>query len=806
MNRRRCLLQFLLPSFTDGAAGIYARTKRRKDKAFWASFVTPCFLLRSSDYALHALDAEHDELVYQLLEYLDKAVVIEKADMAQKYSSLVFPHLETLRQLIKAATSDDEEQLAEGWTLVKPEDELRCNDLVNLLNQLAEATRDSSKQPLPEDAESATPPLRSSIAPAITQLFSTIAKYFQCSNSYPRLGLAVRGSILHQVDTLDKESSGYEQAELISLEEGLITNPAELAINIKTCLAVVLSYSMLDFCGEAWFPLGWTKRGIKLLQHSGRLFLRPALVTSFRQHPITPELPNVSRNKELLLLHAIVLMEVFEQEALPIHIGNSSPGNIEELHAKVRELFDHIKWGVSEGFRQAVEACIDGFPKRHPEADENPDRIFEESFCRCIIQPLERDFVSIWGKKDPDQVLTAEGYLPSIQRIKPTPPPKDPRLKYHKGKPRPPISNTSMSVLPSPAAYCPIASRHGTSELKFFDVDDGIDHRQIKGSLTWFNSFECARAQIAEKDKQKPGRRAQILGKGIKVAILDTGIDLSNSWMSSKRNRIQCWPRIDSCHDSDGHGTQVAYLLLRLAPLVQLRVAKVSSSQLLKDVAEIEEIAKAIRHFSSDEGDRVDMINLSFGFPRYSNELQPIREAIRFARANGVLIFAAAGNDGGNQRTFWPAILDDVIDIHATDSNGKASTFTPADGDRHICTLGEALPSCEEHPDNAEQNVHRSGTSFSVPIAVATAAIVLGFMDHAAELSAEERGGPDDSEALRPRLRTRTGMENVLRKTCVLQGATNNAGFSYIAPWFFLGIEESSRVGIIRNELWNSAE
>jgi subtilisin family serine protease len=197
----------------------------------------------------------------------------------------------------------------------------------------------------------------------------------------------------------------------------------------------------------------------------------------------------------------------------------------------------------------------------------------------------------------------------------------------------------------------------------------------------------------------------------------------------------------------------------------------------------------------------VDIINLSFGFPQFHERLEPIKRAIRKARDNDVLLFAAAGNDGGNQGVFWPASLPDVIGINAADSYGNAAGFSPTEGEgKRICTLGEAVPSCELDAKNNNEAVHRSGTSFATPIAVAIAAIVLGFMDGAGDL-----GVPEDFESLKSRLRTRSGMESVLCNTCVLQGK-KRAEFSYITPWFFLEIEESSRVGIITNELRNCPE
>ena len=266
--------------------------------------------------------------------------------------------------------------------------------------------------------------------------------------------------------------------------------------------------------------------------------------------------------------------------------------------------------------------------------------------------------------------------------------------------------------------------------------------------------------------------------------------------------RIQCWPTKEACEDTDGHGTQVAYLLLRLAPHAQLRIARVAGSQTLED-RDIENIANAIRHFSSGEDeDRVDIINLSFGFPQYIEKLRPILDAIRAARDKNVLVFAAAGNEGGNQGIFWPAKLHqvgDVICVNSSDSEGNASGFNPTIGTgNRICTLGEAVPSCEI--DGQQQVVYRSGTSFSTPIAVAIGAIVLGFVDSAyAQYEPDEL--PDDFATLKRKLHTKSGMERILHNLCVLPDEKRRSGFSYITPWFFLEIQDRSRAHIVANEL-----
>jgi hypothetical protein len=78
---------------------------------------------------------------------------------------------------------------------------------------------------------------------------------------------------------------GLEDGESVSLAEGFFGNETELDIKGKLCLAVVLSYALLDFCVDPWFPDGWTKNGIYLLQYGGHLLLRPILVTYLRPTP-----------------------------------------------------------------------------------------------------------------------------------------------------------------------------------------------------------------------------------------------------------------------------------------------------------------------------------------------------------------------------------------------------------------------------------------------------------------------------------------------------------------------------------------
>ncbi|KAI5918061.1 hypothetical protein F4810DRAFT_715850 [Camillea tinctor] len=214
-----------------------------------------------------------------------------------------------------------------------------------------------------------------------------------------------------------------------------------------------------------------------------------------------------------------------------------------------------------------------------------------------------------------------------------------------------------------------------------------------------------------------------------------------------------------------------AYRSVNVSASLQRRLRllqAVSDSQLFQNNT-VERIVNAIKHFSFDDGDPDQ--------GRYHRGTEEPRAAV-----------AAAGNNGGNDGVSWPAGLVDVIPIFSTDGYGNASTFSPEDRTRRcIATLGEGVPSCDWDAKSNEL-IYRNGTSFATPIAVAIAAIILGFINDTSDLD-----GPEDIEQLKKKLRTRSGMEDLMCYMHTLQTKSNVGDFYYITPWRFLEIEESTR-------------
>ena len=177
----------------------------------------------------------------------------------------------------------------------------------------------------------------------------------------------------------------------------------------------------------------------------------------------------------------------------------------------------------------------------------------------------------------------------------------------------------------------------------------------------------------------------------------------------------------------------------------------------------------------------VDIIALSFGFEEY---IPSIEKAIKFAHSKGVITVAAASNSGGNSPIAWPARMDEVLCIFATDSLGNPCKFTPNPDNRsdNFGVLGEEVPSY--WPPHLKQGlrVRKSGTSTATPIAAAIAAILLDFVR--LSLYTEPQPFPDREMVILRRIRSIAGMRAVFRKM-----ADKRNGYDYLTPWTLLNVD-----------------
>ncbi|KAJ6031362.1 hypothetical protein N7540_002094 [Penicillium herquei] len=218
--------------------------------------------------------------------------------------------------------------------------------------------------------------------------------------------------------------------------------------------------------------------------------------------------------------------------------------------------------------------------------------------------------------------------------------------------------------------------------------------------------------------------------KRVKVAILDTGIDLSydQQLIYDEYSRMQYKSWVDSdpeWKDENGHGTHLATLLLRVAPNAIVHVARVfKKDRQMLDSAQ--QIAEAIQHAAKVW--QVDIVVMSFGL---ESEDEMIHRSIKSAALDrNVLFFAAASNDGNNRPggVAWPAKDMNVICVHSGNGRGKPSSFTPSPQDgMRVMVLGESVKSAwpENLPGGGEKTM--DGTSCATPIAAGIAALILDY-------------------------------------------------------------------------------
>jgi len=166
-------------------------------------------------------------------------------------------------------------------------------------------------------------------------------------------------------------------------------------------------------------------------------------------------------------------------------------------------------------------------------------------------------------------------------------------------------------------------------------------------------------------------------GKGIKIGVIDTGINLSHPdfFNQDETSRfLKGYDFVDNDtvpQDTNGHGTQVTGIIAAdgqlkgIAPMAEIFSYRVSSDG---ESVPSNLIIKAINQAVED---RVDIINISLGVNMTHNKID---EAVNNAIKQGIVVVAAAGNSGPDKSTIGsPAKNPNAITVGATYNNRDSS-------------------------------------------------------------------------------------------------------------------------------------
>ena len=226
---------------------------------------------------------------------------------------------------------------------------------------------------------------------------------------------------------------------------------------------------------------------------------------------------------------------------------------------------------------------------------------------------------------------------------------------------------------------------------------------------------------------------APLLGQGIKVAVIDTGIDIAHPAFAGHLDVASGWdyvggdaiPQEENWASSGysasyGHGTAVAGVILQVAPnatIVPFRVLNPNGSGRLSNI--IMAVNDATKYGAK-------VINMSLGTSKASVALST---AIKSAISSGVMVVASSGNSGDDNVSYPARYAPDMqlalggglISVGSISLGDKKSSFSTCGLSLDMLAPGEAVVTTFPNA----QLTSATGTSFAAPMVSGAVALAM---------------------------------------------------------------------------------
>lgn len=232
-------------------------------------------------------------------------------------------------------------------------------------------------------------------------------------------------------------------------------------------------------------------------------------------------------------------------------------------------------------------------------------------------------------------------------------------------------------------------------------------------------------------------------GAQVDIAVIDTGVAATHPDLRGKvcsgvaylgGNGVAQTGK--GATDPHGHGTHVAGIaaasagdgvgIAGVAPDARIMAIRVMDAQGRGHTADV---ARGIT-WAVDHG--AEVINLSLGGP----DTPSMRIAVEYALSNGVVVVAAAGNDGaGLNDPSYPAAYDGAIAVASYDRNGTVSSFSTRGAYVDVAAPGSWILSTL----NTGSWGRMSGTSMATPHVAGIAALLIAQQPNRTPAQVRER-------------------------------------------------------------------
>ncbi|MFI0607199.1 MAG: S8 family peptidase [Anaerolineae bacterium] len=237
-------------------------------------------------------------------------------------------------------------------------------------------------------------------------------------------------------------------------------------------------------------------------------------------------------------------------------------------------------------------------------------------------------------------------------------------------------------------------------------------------------------------------KRQGVTGKGIRVVVMDTGVDVDHTdlrdaivdQICTLVPKDRCGPAGKVADDKDGHGTHVAGIIASrgkrssfgMAPgaeIVALKFLETRNTGAGSDMIEALDLLL--------KRDDIHIINMSLGTnllyegscDKADAYTKALSQAFGKLKAKGIISVAASGNDGSPTKMGAPACVDDVISVGAVEigSDAKLASFTNRSVTLDLLAPGVGI----DAPVPGNEVGSKQGTSMASPHVAGALALLM---------------------------------------------------------------------------------